>query len=137
MGWDILCFGRPASRDFFREGSIETRLRISRRGEPLLIECLRVNNREDMLRPSGQRGFIVTASFFASNCSEEVLSITRDSLSPREEGLCGATLLADLLVVRYLGNSVEEARTIFLEIWRRIRPVLLGKDACPPRIWST
>jgi urease accessory protein len=137
MGWDILCLGRPASRDFFREGLVDNRLRISRAGRPLLIERLRIENETDLLRSSGQRGFIVSASFVATGCQAEVLNMVRDSPPPTPEGLWGATLLDDLLVVRYLGNAVEEARALFTGIWRRIRPVLYGRDACLPRIWAT
>lgn len=137
LGWDILCFGRPAGREFFREGFVDNRLRISRAGRPLLIEGLRIENETDLLHSSGQRGFIVSAVFAATNCRADMLAMIRDCPPPTPEGFWGATLLDDLLVVRYLGNAVDEARTLFAGIWQQIRPVLLGRAACPPRIWST
>lgn len=137
LGWDILCFGRPASRDYFLEGVVSNRLQISRDGVPLLIERLSVESGEDLLRPSGQRGCTVAASFIAANCTATILENARDCLAANRLVLCGATLIDDLLVVRCLGDSVEEIRTLFIEVWQKVRPVLLGREACLPRIWAT
>jgi urease accessory protein len=48
-----------------------------------------------------------------------------------------ATLINDLLVVRYLGDSTQQCRESFTRIWSRIRPSVIGRQPSPPRIWST
>ena len=53
------------------------------------------------------------------------------------EGATGLTLLGDLLVGRYLGDSAEEARAMFAGWWANVRPLLAGCPAVRPRIWST
>jgi urease accessory protein len=40
-------------------------------------------------------------------------------------------------VARYLGHSSEAARHWFVELWRVLRPALIGREAQPPRIWNT
>ena len=46
--------------------------------------------------------------------------------------------LPDVLVARYLGRSTEEAAYIIsCALWQLLRPALLGRGACTPRIWST
>ena len=49
----------------------------------------------------------------------------------------GVTLIDDLLLVRYLGNSTENARRLFASIWQRLRPRTLGLAPNVPRIWAT
>ena len=43
----------------------------------------------------------------------------------------------NVLVVRYLGNCTEQCREYFVNIWRTLRPSLLGRPARAPRIWNT
>jgi urease accessory protein len=47
------------------------------------------------------------------------------------------TLLRGILLARYLGGSGEAARRYFIELWRILRPELLGREATEPRIWRT
>jgi urease accessory protein len=53
------------------------------------------------------------------------------------EGATGLTLLGDLMVGRYLGDSAEEARAVLAAWWTIVRPSLAGCPAVRPRIWST
>ncbi|NQD22620.1 hypothetical protein DZ889_030980, partial [Pseudomonas aeruginosa] len=42
-----------------------------------------------------------------------------------------------LLVARCLADEALHARAWLIELWRLLRPALLGREAVPPRIWST
>ncbi|HDY6192633.1 TPA: urease accessory protein, partial [Pseudomonas aeruginosa] len=42
-----------------------------------------------------------------------------------------------LLVARCLADEALHARAWLIELWRLLRPALLGRKAVPPRIWST
>lgn len=64
--------------------------------------------------------------------SAEVSSDTRGAT----KAMMGVTRQGDWLVVRYLGNSATLAREAFVKSWCLVRPSLLGKEACLPRIWA-
>ena len=52
-------------------------------------------------------------------------------------GESGVTLLPGVLLARYIGDSSEAAKRYFVELWRRLRPALAGREAVEPRIWRT
>ena len=47
------------------------------------------------------------------------------------------TQLPDLLVARCLASEALLARQWLIDLWRLLRPALLGREAVAPRIWST
>ena len=47
------------------------------------------------------------------------------------------TQLPGLLVARCLASEALLARGWLIDLWRLLRPALLGREAQPPRIWST
>ncbi|MFT4302503.1 MAG: urease accessory protein UreD [Desulfovibrio sp.] len=47
----------------------------------------------------------------------------------------GATVRGEVLVVRYLGPDMEEARNLLLTAWNMLRPALTGCSPHMPRIW--
>ena len=61
----------------------------------------------------------------------------RDLFSDSGADTIGATLIDDLLVVRYLGGSTELARRQFSTLWQTLRPRAFGRPASTPRIWAT
>jgi urease accessory protein len=42
-----------------------------------------------------------------------------------------------VFVARYLGDDGEAARAVMAQVWALLRPYLLDRPACPPRIWLT
>ena len=143
IGWDILCLGRPAAGENHFSGACRQHLDLFVDGRPLLLE------RADYGRglqsaPWGMRGASVSATFFAvapclSGEPPPVLAELRDltASQPPDGALRAATVMRGVLVLRYLGTSAEGARSFFELAWQRVRPALLGRAACPPRIWST
>jgi len=47
------------------------------------------------------------------------------------------TQLPGVLVGRYLGDSSEQAKRLFAQLWTVLRPALFGREAAEPRIWRT
>ncbi len=137
MGWEIQCLGRPANTETFHCGILSLQLQVYRDGVPLLLERLPVNEGEGLAGAASLRGSPVTATFLATGVAGELHDRVRERLAGKVEGIAAATLLDDLLVVRYLGASTEAARRLFVEIWTLLRPALVARAACPPRIWST
>jgi urease accessory protein len=52
-------------------------------------------------------------------------------------GQAGISQLKGLVLARYLGNSSEVARWLMLDVWKHLRPAMLGREAMVPRVWNT
>jgi urease accessory protein len=133
--WDILCLGRPVIDEPFDQGTLDNRLVIERDGVPLLIDRLRVrpDNRD---RLSLMAGLPVAGTLVISGAGEEAITACRDLLLAEAGDYAGATLVEDLLIVRYLGGSTERARRMFTRVWQALRPPGIDSPAVP-RIWAT
>ncbi|MCG8467802.1 MAG: urease accessory protein UreD [Gemmatimonadetes bacterium] len=137
MGWEIQCLGRPANQERFNYGRLSLQLQIYREGTPLLLERLNVAGEAELSGAASLRSYPVSATFIASGVTTGIRDEVRESLVTRGDDLAAATLLDDLLIVRYLGVSTESARKLFVHLWSLLRPTLLKRAACPPRIWFT
>jgi urease accessory protein len=141
LGWDLVCFGRPACGEGFSAGSCQQTLEVWRGDRPLLIERARYDG--DVLSAAyGLRGMPVVATFLACGpaLNKDTIPGLLESLramKPDGSDLLSVTALGDLLVFRYLGGNVEHARQHLENAWRHVRPVLLSRPASPPRVWST
>ena len=51
-------------------------------------------------------------------------------LPVRAGALASASVVSGVLVFRFLGNSAEQARILFEQAWRVLRPVIAGRPAC-------
>ena len=133
IGWEILCLGRGAG-ERFDSGRIELRNKVFRNGRPLWHErgCIDANGRL-MHAPAGLGGKSVCATLIAA-APEISRSVVAEC---REIEDVAVTLLPGLLIARHLGDSSEAAKQRLVELWRILRPALLGRAAQPPRIWRT
>ncbi|HZF32083.1 MAG TPA: urease accessory protein UreD [Gammaproteobacteria bacterium] len=157
-GWEMTSLGRPLSGDRYATGALEQRTRIYVDGEPRLLERLAWNAGDALLAaPWGVAGFVVCGALYAYPADAAVLEQVRHLLGTAATSLddvdaaaradpplaagnapyCGATLLRDLLVVRALGASPEELRAMFETLWCAIRPAVIARAPCRPRIWRT
>jgi urease accessory protein len=134
--WEIHCLGRPVIKEDFAQGRIDSRLTILRDGQPLLLERLRVAP-DNRARLSLMAGLAVGGSLVISDADEDAVEACRDLLFASGTDYAGATLVEDLLVVRYLGNSTERARRLFTDVWTLLRPVTIGRQPSSPRISAT
>lgn len=142
IGWEILCLGLPTRKERFDSGEVNSRLSVYKQGTPLFIDNLQLQGRRDIESVVGLRGYSVTATMLAtgfsnSEGSKELIGRLRDLLPQQGDCLAGITNMGELMVARYLGNSTFGAREIFQRLWEQLRPELLGREACPPRIWNT
>lgn len=134
IGWEILCLGRAGSGERFNKGRIELRNKICRDGRPLWRERGAIDaNGRLMHAPAGLSGKSVCATLIAA-----APEIDRSVMTAcREVTDVAVTLLPGLLIARHLGDSSETAKHRFVELWRILRPALLGRIAQHPRIWKT
>lgn len=134
--WEINCFGRPTAREFFDFGSVDTSLQILKNKKIIINERLRFNS-ETKDRISLMASLQVSATFIMSNIEESNMQLVRQCFPNDLNNHFSASLIDDYLVVRYLGNSTDFARKVFIAIWSLLRCSAFGKVTNHPRIWNT
>ncbi|MEA1606665.1 urease accessory protein UreD [Pseudomonas spirodelae] len=134
--WDIVALGRPASGERFDAGHFQAELNIRRDGQLLWHERQRVTGADGLLdSPIGLDGKPVFATLLITGeIDSELLERCRNLTTPVRGDL---TQLPGLLVARCLASEALLARAWLIELWRLLRPELLGREAIPPRIWNT
>jgi urease accessory protein len=135
--WEKHCFGRPANREDFSHGEVVSEILLNSGDELLFCEKQRVNQAE-LQRSSGFRGNPVSGSFlvYGPNLDNPLLDALRE-LQPRQ-GYCGITRpLERLLLIRYMGQSTADVNEYFTRLWALLRPRVLQRETCYPRIWAT
>jgi len=140
LGWDILCLGRRASGERFGQGDLRLTTRMTRAGQPVWLERGHIQGGSPLLQSAaGLAGFSVSGTLLAAAqaIDTSLVAACREITPMETTAQAGITCLPGLLVARYLGHSSEAARTWFTQIWRLLRPALLGLEAQPPRIWNT
>lgn len=140
LGWEVLCLGRRAAGETFERGSLDLHTRIELDGRPLWLEKGRLEGGSKLLgSPVGLAGKTVCATLLAAGTDlpPGLLAACREIEVPEPGARAALTALPKLLVARYLGHSSEAAKDWLTEIWKRIRPALLGREAAVPRIWKT
>ncbi|MES2821475.1 MAG: urease accessory protein UreD [Pseudomonadota bacterium] len=138
--WDMVALGRPASGERFDSGHFQSHLEISRDGRLLWHERQRVKGDDGLLDSAiGLGGQPVFATLLISGELDPALLERCRALPAVTAGQLRGDLtqLPGLVVARCLASEALHARAWLIELWRLLRPALLGRHAVPPRIWST
>jgi urease accessory protein len=134
--WDVVALGRPASGERFDLGHFQAQLDIRRDGQLLWHERQRIVGGDGLLdSPIGLDGQPVFATLLVTGEIDAGLLEECRSLPHQVRG--DLTQLPGLLVARCLASEALLARGWLIELWRLLRPALLGREAVPPRIWNT
>ena len=134
LGWEILCLGRTGSAEHLESGKVFLKTQVKREQKPVWWECGEIEGGSRFMHsPAGLGGRTVCATLVAAapQIGAEILARCREV-----EGVT-VTLLPGLLLARHLGNSSEMAKQRFVELWKILRPAVLGRKAEEPRIWRT
>jgi urease accessory protein len=141
IGWEILCLGRTAGQQPFAIGCCRQRLELWRAGRPLAIERTEITGGGPLQASAwGLGGQPVTATLLASPApaaGEAIDQLRALGAQLPPEDLSAVTVLEGALVARYLGGSAERARAHFVRLWSALRPLVMGRPPCPPRVWAT
>lgn len=143
IGWEISCLGLPASSKPFIHGEIKQRFEIVKAGRLQLLENFNINA-EDRQLVTGKAGLqskcvngvLIAGPFDLSAEHGELMAALR-SIDIPPSCLFASSLVGEFVVIRYLGDSAEQARQMYIECWRHLRPALLNREICQPRIWAT
>ena len=134
--WDVVALGRPASGECFDLGHFQAQLDIRRDGRLLWHERQRIVGGDGLLdSPIGLDGQPVFATLLVTGEIDSDLLEKCRSLPNEVRG--DLTQLPGLLVARCLASEALLARGWLIDVWRLLRPALLGREAVPPRIWAT
>ncbi|MEE9328432.1 MAG: urease accessory protein UreD [Cocleimonas sp.] len=145
MGWEINCYGRPASNELFENGKVLTRLELFRDDTPLILDSLCVNNmtgdNNALMSATSLNSYPCFGTFISTQVTPELLDKARSAVKDinikSDNQQIGITLMDDVLVARCLGQYAEQISTTLKLVWTSLRPDILGRDTCQPRIWST
>lgn len=140
LGWDVWCIGRKASSEHFDRGELRVATEVYLDEQPLWLEQGQINGSGALLHvAAGLAGRSVCGTLLAAGAAitPELLAACRAVLPKETNALHGITVLPQLLVARYLGDSSEAARAWFVGLWRVLRRGLLEREVQVPRIWNT
>ena len=138
LAWEWTCLGRHAAGERFTVGRFRQRLEVVRDGALAWCEALDLAGGSALLAsPVGLAGLPVFGTLVAAGprLDEHALAAVR-ALAPAA-GEAAATLVGGVLVARWRGPASDAVLDHFNAAWRVLRPVLLGRVATAPRIWST
>jgi len=138
MGWDVTCLGRTASGERYASGDLRQSIEISRDGALLFCERAAIDGGSRLLQSGAMlKGAPVFGTLVAAGApvTDEMLAGCRAVRCNTGDG--AVTRLPEVFVARYRGDSASAARTYFATLWRLLRPLIAGRDAVVPRIWST
>jgi urease accessory protein len=130
IGWEQSQYGRPASNELFDAGHVQQRFELWIEGQPVFLDRLRIHASAAQSR-WGLAANPLLSTLLAYPANEEDLNVARES----EELAC--TLIDRVLCCRLLNADSDAAKRAMIALWRRLRPRIVGKQAVPPRIWST
>lgn len=133
--WEINCFGRLAGDQPFIDGRVVTRLSVRRNDHLLFHDRLNIEGGQCLNRLTGLRGRTVSGMLLLNSLPPESVNTAVTLLSDDPSFSC--TSIGDLLIVRYVGDSTEQAKSGFIKVWSYYRMALSRRAACVPRIWAT
>jgi len=137
LAWEIQCLGRPVGEFPYVSGNANFGTVISIDGKPLLDDRLVLTGGAPIMSsPWGLNNATALGAMHAYPADTALRDVARTALAGAQSNAT-ATLLDDLLVIRALGRQGQDIRRIFLKAWQALRPVLLNRMPCPPRIWAT
>jgi urease accessory protein len=119
---------------------VRQRFELWRAQRPLYIERAAYEATDPVMQAAwGLAGRCVTGTLVSATGDDTAaLEPLREQCTPlARAGAFAATRLRGALVCRYLGPHTHEARACLQRAWEMLRPALLGKPTCAPRIWNT
>ena len=139
IAWEIQCMGQPSSQEKFDTGSCTQKFEIWKKNKPIFLECNRITGGEKILHsPWGLNNHEAIGSLvFSTHEQADLLGLLKNSVKTDDRITAGFTDLNNLIVVRAMARYAEQIKELFTFIWQLIRPYILERQACPPRIWQT
>lgn len=139
IGWEMTCFGRPASGETFARGLLRQTFELRHEGRPLFIGRFAVDGASAVVMQgrAGLGGYPVLGTLLAYPAAQEDAEVARRSVGERGNAMAGVTWVDGVLAIRGVAMRSDCLRDLFVTLWHALRPRLLGRPAAPPRVWAT
>lgn len=128
------CFGRPQAGEEFLSGEARWRTAVYRDGAPSWIEHTVIGAPNWLNTTAGMRGHAYSGTLIATPVSTDDCAALRNTVTDPHTVL---TSVEGLLIARYLGDDGQAWRRTSEQLWRALRPAVIGATAQAPRIWAT
>jgi urease accessory protein len=140
IAWDIVCLGRTASGERFRSGVLQQRIELVRDGALVWVEQ-NVFEAASRMRASPvglhDHPAFGTMLIAAPAIDRAWLATARGVGSEIAANDRAVTHVPGALLMRCRAISTLQAQAWFRALWRALRPLVLGREADFPRLWST
>jgi urease accessory protein len=139
LGWEILSFGRRARGERWDHGRLRMRTSVRRDGRLLWLETAHIDAHSGFAASAvGLAGATVSGTFLIASgeIDDALLEDCRDVDVSLAQGRMGVTRVPGVLIARYLGDSTQDAFRWFTRLWAVLRPAMLGREHCSPRVWA-
>lgn len=145
IGWEITCLGLYENQEPFTEGQLKQELIITQSGKPLFIDRFHVaapnrlqQGKTGLQNKSVNGIFVINAEVNAPEITELILAWQEQiNHSDVGETTVAITQKPELFIARVLSNKAEVVRQHFEKLWVILRPYIIHREACAPRIWLT
>ena len=141
-GWDMHMLGRIASAESWDTGLLRAASEFVREdGSLIWSERTILQAGSDLIRAhQGLDRYPIFGTLwcvgarYESKTVEELAAELPSTLTLR----AGISLLPqEVLLVRAVGRQIEPVRSLMIDCWSRIRPMVMGRKAQALRLWST
>jgi urease accessory protein len=141
-GWDINMLGRIASGESWETGELRAATEfIHEDGSLLWSERTLLRAGSELVRaPQGLGGYPIFGTLWCvgGKSQPDVIAALAAELPFTSELRAGISLLPDgVLLIRAVGRQIEPVKSLMVDCWSRIRPMVVGRNAQALRLWST
>ena len=144
IAWDVISLGLPASDQPFNTGSLQQTMQVHIQNRLVLRERMLLDrqSRDTYAAMAGFQskpvcGLMIAGPFDTSPGDELESELQVQCRNTSKGDLAAITVVGQFVLVRYLGLCSNRARQKFTQCWQLLRPVLMNRPACEPRIWRT
>lgn len=140
IGWEIVSFGRPACAEEFSTGTFKQSYEIWCDKQPIFIDKVIIKDRAEVFSGLwGLQSKPVMGLMTVVNQDIDLLNEAKISIQNiiNHHPCSSVTVMNNILVCRCLDDNAMSVRDQFIEIWKLVRPIVISKQPCEPRIWAT
>ena len=138
MTGEILVLGRHAMNEIVKKDFINENLEIYYGGKLVWGDSFFINDIEKIKKhPAGLNGANSLATIiFVSEKANQLLGRIREAIEENKKVKIGATVVNNVLIIRFLSLDPLELKNAFGKIWAFFRQLAEGLNPSLPRLWN-